>query len=189
MIEYNLIRSKRKTISIIVGRDGTVTVRAPLRIKQGDVDRFVISKTDWIEKKLKEVLEAKEEAESLDYLGPEEIGMLKKQAEQYIPERVEYYSKIVGVSYGKVSIRCQKRRWGSCSSKGDLSFNCLLMLLPREVCDSVIVHELCHRKHMDHSAAFYLEVRRVMPEYDENTAVLKKRGSAILARYEKTVGK
>lgn len=185
MIEYNLIRAKRKTISVIVGRGGSVTVRAPLRMKQADIECFVVSKSNWIENKLKEVLEAKEEADNLDYLSPEEIKKLKKQAGQYIPERVAFYSEIVGVSYGRISIRCQKKRWGSCSSKGDLSFNCLLMLLPQEVSDSVIVHELCHRKHMDHSAAFYREVRRVMPEYDKNTAVLKKQGAVILARIEK----
>ncbi|MBQ6684544.1 MAG: M48 family metallopeptidase, partial [Firmicutes bacterium] len=79
--------------------------------------------------------------------------------------RVAHYAPLVGVDYGRITIRNQKTRWGSCSSQGNLNFNCLLMLFPDEVIDSVVVHELCHRKHMNHSAKFYKEVERVFPEY------------------------
>ena len=83
----------------------------------------------------------------------------------HIPERVRHYAPLVGVSFGRITIRNQRSLWGSCSAKGNLNFNCLLMLTPPEVIDSVIVHELCHRKEMNHSKAFYAEVRRVFPDY------------------------
>ena len=88
----------------------------------------------------------------------------------------------MGVSYGRITIRCQKTRWGSCSAKGNLNFNCLLMLAPPEVADYVVVHELCHRKHMNHGAAFWSEVARILPDYARHRAWLKENGSRLLAR-------
>ena len=99
-----------------------------------------------------------------------------------IPERVKEYAPKVGVTYGRITIRNQRTRWGSCSSKGNLNFNCLLMLFPDEVIDYVVVHELCHRKHMNHSAAFYAEVARVFPEYRKYQKWLKENGGLYLAR-------
>ena len=95
---------------------------------------------------------------------------------------MRYYAPKVGVVYGSITIRCQKSRWGSCSSKGNLSFNCLLMLAPPEIIDSVVVHELCHRKEMNHSAAFYAHVLRVFPEYWTWRRWLKENGPALLLR-------
>ncbi len=102
------------------------------------------------------------------------------KAKAVIPQRVQYYAPIVGVDYGRITIRCQRTRWGSCSSKGNLNFNCLLMLMPEKVIDSVVVHELCHRKHMNHSAQFYAEVERVFPEYKKCRAWLKEHGGKII---------
>ena len=89
---------------------------------------------------------------------------------------------MVGTDYGRVTIRCQRTRWGSCSAKGNLNFNCLLLLAPPEALDSVVVHELCHRKHMNHSAAFYAEVLRVFPDYRKWNGWLREHGAALLAR-------
>ena len=86
------------------------------------------------------------------------IKELADKARIFIPERVKYYAEVIGVDYGRITIRCQKTRWGSCSSKGNLNFNCLLMLMPSEVIDYVVVHELCHIKQMNHSKAFWKEV-------------------------------
>ena len=88
------------------------------------------------------------------------------------------------MTYGRVSVRCQKTRWGSCSSKGNLNFNCLLMLTPDGVIDSIVVHELCHRKVMNHSGRFYAEVLKVMPDYAEHHGWLKEHGEMLLAMAE-----
>jgi predicted metal-dependent hydrolase len=110
------------------------------------------------------------------------IEELAEQAKRTIPARVAHYAAMLGVEYGRITIRTQKTRWGSCSSKGNLNFNCLLMLAPPEVLDSVVVHELCHRKHMNHSAAFYAEIARVMPDYKARHAWLKQNGNALMNR-------
>ena len=79
-------------------------------------------------------------------------------------------------------IRRQRSRWGSCSSKGNLNFNCLLLLAPPEVFDSVVVHELCHRREMNHSERFYAEVLHVFPEYWQWNRWLKENGKLLMAR-------
>jgi len=94
--------------------------------------------------------------------------------------RVEYFANIMGVTYGNITIRNQKTRWGSCSSKGNLNFNCLLMLAPSEILDYVVVHELCHRKQMNHSKAFWLEVEKVLPDYKESIEWLKEEGCQLM---------
>ena len=118
----------------------------------------------------------------VEKLTDAEINELKKEAESVIPRRVEYFAGVVGVEYGRITIRCQKTRWGSCSSKGNLNFNCLLMLAPHEVLDSVVVHELCHLKVMNHSQAFYDEVLRAYPNYREDHQWLKDHGGQLMAR-------
>ena len=114
---------------------------------------------------------------------PEEaIRKLTAQAKVYIPQRVSYYAPLLGVHPGRITIRKQKTRWGSCSTKGNLNFNCLLMLTPPEVIDSVVVHELCHLIEMNHSDRFYAEVLRVFPDYRRHHSWLRKHGPEIMAR-------
>ena len=108
------------------------------------------------------------------------IKELADKARIFIPERVKYYAEVIGVDYGRITIRCQKTRWGSCSSKGNLNFNCLLMLMPSEVIDYVVVHELCHRRVMDHSARFWAEVEREYPDYRRQIQWLNAEGEALL---------
>ena len=107
---------------------------------------------------------------------------LAEKALRTIPERVAYYAPKIGVSYGRISIRAQKTKWGSCSAEGNLNFNYLLMLAPPEVLDSVVVHELCHRKEMNHSPRFYTEVLRVFPEYKKHCRWLKDNGNVLHQR-------
>ena len=133
-------------------------------------------------KNIKKAAEYREKSENTEKLSGEEIKALADKAVKYIPERVKYYAPLAGVDYGRITIRNQKTRWGSCSQKGNLNFNCLLMLCPAEVIDSVVVHELCHRKHMDHSKDFYNEVYRVFPEYDRWNRWLKENGQFIMSR-------
>ncbi len=105
---------------------------------------------------------------------------LMKNAKEIIPVRTEHYAKIMGLSYGRVTIRKQRTRWGSCSSKGNLNFNCLLILTPPEVMDYVIVHELCHLMEMNHSKAFWTKVEEIMPYYRENRKWLKEKGGELI---------
>ena len=112
----------------------------------------------------------------------DEIHALGQKALEVIPERVKYYASLLGVTYGRITIRNQRSRWGSCSSKKNLNFNCLLMLTPPEVIDSVVVHELAHLKEMNHSDRFYAEVLRVFPDYWKWDRWLKEHGKNIMAR-------
>ncbi len=119
---------------------------------------------------------------SVPPLTGEELHALTEKALTCIPERVKFYAPQIGVTYGRITIRNQKTRWGSCSAKGNLNFNCLLMLTPPEVIDSVVVHELCHRKEMNHSNRFYAEVLRILPDYWKWHGWLKEHGEAIMRR-------
>ena len=177
MIEYTLIRSSRKTLGLQI-KDGKVIVRAPMRMPKAAIHAFVIKHADWIEAHLAKAAVG----QSLPKLSERELEELAEQAKRTIPARVAHYAAMLGVEYGRITIRTQKTRWGSCSSKGNLNFNCLLMLAPPEVLDSVVVHELCHRKHMNHSAAFYAEIARVMPDYKARHAWLKQNGAALMNR-------
>jgi predicted metal-dependent hydrolase len=93
---------------------------------------------------------------------------------------VQYFAPLVGVDYRRITIRSQKTRWGSCSSSGNLNFNCLLLLAPPEVLDYVVVHELCHRKEMNHAPRFWAEVGRVLPDYKKRNKWLKENGSRLM---------
>ena len=115
-------------------------------------------------------------------LSKEELQELVTQAVKLIPQKVHYYAQIIGVTYGRITIRNKRTRWGSCSGKGNLNFNCLLLLMPEEVLDYVVVHELCHRKEMNHSARFWEEVEKILPDYRQRRKWLKDNGGRIMDR-------
>ena len=181
---YTLIRSRRRSLGIEI-RDGELLVRAPMRASVREIEAFLLLKRDWILSHLSRAEQEQRAAENAGILTEEERKNLIREAKMRIPERVAYYADLAGVTYGRISIRCQKARWGSCSSKGNLNFNCLLMLTPPEVIDSVVVHELCHRKEMNHSRRFYEEVLRLYPDYRKWNAWLRKNGGVILKRVER----
>ena len=180
--EYTLIRSARRSIGIEIAPDGAVIVRAPRFATVRQIEALLAEKAGWIERARATARARTEAAEAAGVLSPEERKALAMKAKAYLPGRVAYYAALLGVTYGRITVRCQKTRWGSCSAQGNLNFNCLLMLTPPEVIDSVVVHELCHRKHMDHSPAFYAEVLRVFPDYKKWHAWLKRSGPVLLAR-------
>lgn len=181
-MEVTVIKSKRKTIAIQVNSDLSVTVRAPYGITEKYIEEFLNKNEIWISKQMHEIKVKKKSIESRDAenITLDKIKALADQALEIIPARVEYFAKIIGVTYGNITIRNQKTRWGSCSSKGNLNFNCLLMLAPPEVLDYVVVHELCHRKQMNHSKAFWVEVEKAFPAYKESIKWLKEEGSEIM---------
>lgn len=183
-IQITVIRSNRRTIAIQVNPDLTVTVRVPRSAKKRDIEQILWEKESWIQKHIEKMKDKKAQFEAMDAepFTDGEIQNLKEQASEYIPKRVECYAKVIGVDYGKITIRNQKTRWGSCSSKGNLNFNCLLMLAPPEVIDYVVIHELCHRKEMNHSKAFWREVEKVMPDYKKAKLWLKNEGSLLMSR-------
>ena len=168
-MEYKLIRSRRKTLGLEI-KLGEIIVRAPLRCPKREIDRFVISRADWIEPRLA-ASRAEAEKAAASPIGEAEQEKLKKAAREYLPARAEFYAQKLGVSFGSITVRCQKTRWGSCSKKG-----------APEVIDSVVVHELCHLKHFDHSPAFYADVLAVLPDYRRSEAWLKTEGRALIAR-------
>ena len=179
-----IIRSRRRSIGLEI-RAGELIVRAPLWVSEREIRRVLEERRDWIEKHLKKAEEEQKRMDAAEPLSAAELRALARQAKAYIPQRVAHYAPLVGVSYGRIFIRNQKTLWGSCSSRGNLNFNCLLMLTPPEVIDSVVVHELCHRKHMDHSQRFYAEVLRVYPEYRRWHRWLKQNGKLLMARARK----
>ena len=184
-MKVTVIRSNRKTVAIQVNSDLSVTVRAPRSASEKDIEEILKKKKAWISKHIEKIKETKDrfEAEPTEKLTREKVIALAEEALKVIPERVEYFAKVIGVTYGKITVRNQKTRWGSCSSKGNLNFNCLLMLAPPEVLDYVVVHELCHRKQMNHSKAFWLEVEKVLPDYKEARKWLKEEGSQMITLF------
>ena len=180
-IPYRVIRSSRRTISVQIAPSGEVLVRCPRRMSNADIRRFVESKSGWIEKHL----EKRTAAARLPAFSDGQLQALASQARQTVPERVAYFAPLVGVTYGRITIRSQHTLWGSCSGKGNLNFNCLLMLTPPEVLDYVVVHELCHRKEMNHSARFWAEVEHVMPDYEIQRKWLRENGTALISWLEK----
>lgn len=170
---YELIRAKRRSMSLKVDLDGTITVRTPYRTPVQTADWFVEGHRDWIEVRLR--AGARIMAERPSYTDRERAEG-RKQAAEVIKARCRYYAPVMGVSYGTVTIREQKTRWGSCSTKGNLNFNWKLVLMPPEILDYVVVHELAHRIQMNHSAAFWAEVGKILPDDKERRQWLKVNG-------------
>lgn len=176
-ITYKTIKSDRKTIAIQIMPEGNVVVRCPRRMRSDDIKRFVESKSGWIEKHL-----AACNPIEPSKLSEKEISKLREEARHLVTQRVKYYAPIIGVPYGQIAIRTQRTRWGSCSSKGNLNFNCLLALVPPDVLDYIVVHELCHRKELNHSERFWTEVGKVLPDYKIRKKWLKDNGANLIAR-------
>lgn len=177
-----LIRSDRRTISLEITPSGQVLVRAPKHMSEKEIQRFIDEKSSWLSKHLQK---RKEDMDSLQAEGrftEGEIERLIKLAKQVIPEKVAYYARLMEVTYGRITIRKQKTRWGSCSREGNLNFNCLLMMVPPEVLDYVVVHELSHRLEMNHSSRFWLQVENVIPNYRKPRKWLKEHGSRLMLR-------
>lgn len=170
-MDYEWIRSSRKTIAIQVKMDGCVVVRSPYGVTRKQVERFLVEKSEWVLMQQERLRRAeKKQYVITDEMRKRGICMAKK----LIPERVEYYAGIMGVSYGRITIREQKTRWGSCSSQGNLNFNWKLILMPEGALDYVVVHELAHRIEMNHSKTFWRIIEEVLPDYRERKGLLRE---------------
>ena len=180
--EYTLIRSDRRSIGLEITPKGELIVRAPRFASKAQIEGLLREKADWIARARARAAARSDAARAAGTLTAEELKTLAAQAKAYLPGRVAHFAAALGVDYGRITIRAQRTRWGSCSTQGNLNFNCLLMLTTPEVIDSVVAHELCHRRHMDHSAAFYAELARVCPDYRACRAWLAEHGPVLLAR-------
>ena len=167
-IPVDVVYSKRRTIGLEVQADGKVLMD------------FVNDRQEWIVEKwflIEKHRRKKAEAPKPDYEGnPEVEAFYRRAARKKITERTAWYAKIMGVTYGRISIRAAKTRWGSCSGEGNLNFHWKLILMPPEILDYVVVHELAHRKQMNHSPLFWAEVEKVLPDYKARRAWLKENG-------------
>ena len=179
----NVLFSNRKSISIQIKEDLSIQVRAPLYCGSKQVNSFIESHKTWIYQKWVD-LDSKQAAK--ERLTGEEAKRaaklerkFRKAAKEYIPYRVEYFHQMTGGNYTSITIRDQKSRWGSCSSNGTLSFNYRLMMAPAHILDYVVVHELCHLTHMNHSPAFWAMVESILPDYKECKKWLKEHGDEL----------
>ncbi len=183
-VPVEVIKTKRRTFEVQVKNDGKVILRAPLQVADDYICAFLTENAEKIEKYRIKIY-ARNNAKNnvkVECYSKEDMKRFAEMASKVIPERVKYYAEILGVTYGKITIRNQKTRWGSCSFDGNLSFNCLLMETPPEVIDSVVVHELCHRKCMNHSKLFYANVYKIFPEYDKWNNWLKQNGWLLIKK-------
>ena len=218
MIEINkLVRSKRKTLSLIVEPDGTLTVRAPLRMKEADIWGFIEAKKNWIKRKQAQALKDVPvplrfvDGEKFLYLGQEiplriiqdgqpalvMDGVFKltksaqpqaeayldkwyrKQARKVITERISHFARNHDFAVRKIRISSARTRWGSCSSKGTLSFTWRLVMAPMEIIDYVVVHELCHLKELNHSKSYWERVAAILPDYKIRRKWLRENGGKL----------
>ena len=187
-ITCEVVRSKRRSYGIVVDEEGCVTIRIPLRGSMMTARKLAWDKQEWIYEKVLLQRQRKQQREALqaeteEKYTPEQRAGLEKRyrqaAREYIPKRADYFAQRIGVSYERIRIAEQKTRWGSCSSRGTLSFNWKLMLAPPKVLDYVVVHELCHRKEMNHSPRFWKLVEEIIPDYKEYRKWLKENGNTL----------
>ncbi len=182
--EYNVEvrRSKRKSAAIKITADMQIVVFVPLYVSDNEIEKMVISKSKWIDKHMLKVQSTIDERSKLEKITFEQVKELADQAVEYIPKRVKYYAEKENFVYNKITIKNLVSRWGSCSTKGNLNFNCLLMLTPDYVIDYIVVHELCHLREMNHSEKFWAEVEKIMPDYQRAELWLKQNGGNLISR-------
>ena len=164
LFDYKVIKTNRKTIAIQVTIDGAIVVRAPLKMNDEAIERFVIDKKAWLEKA---IVSQRNKAKTKKSYSQEDIASLRLKAKEIIPLKVDYFSKIMGVEPKSIKITSAKTRYGSCSSQNTLNFSLYLMDKDERFIDYVVVHELAHIKHHNHSKQFYEFVQRFIPNYKE----------------------
>lgn len=186
--EVRLIRSSRRSLAAEIMPDGTVILRAPQRMPEQEIRRFVTEKSADIERHVQKRRAQHDQIAALPPFTAQDIRGMARRAAEVIPQRVAYFAQKIGVTYGRITIRNQKTRWGSCTAEGNLNFNCLLIEAPPEVLDSVVVHELCHRLHANHSKDFYAAVYRAFPDYERCSKWLRDNGGMLIGRMEAGLG-
>ncbi|MDY3248775.1 MAG: SprT family zinc-dependent metalloprotease [Candidatus Choladocola sp.] len=175
-IPCTVIRSSRKSLGLEIRADGSIVVRAPYRVSEKQINSFLCRKSSWITEHRSRVLTRTQEKQQHPVISEAEKKRMRELAEYVFSVKTARFAQIAGVAYGKITVRDQKTRWGSCSSRGNLNFNFRLMMAPEEIQDYVVVHELCHRKFMNHSPQFWAEVEKILPDYRERRIWLRENG-------------
>lgn len=182
-LPYAVVYSRRKTCAISISADAKITLRLPLGTSDSQIRRLLLDKQGWIITHYLDAVKQRENRPVSDLTQAQRTALEKRYIEaarSYFPKRVSYFLPLTGGSFERITIRGQKTRWGSCSAKGTLSFNWRLMLAPPAVLDYVVVHELCHLTHMDHSRAFWALVESVCPDYRTHRKWLKEHGHELV---------
>ena len=167
-MDYTVIYSDRKTISLSV-KNGVITVRAPRRTSRSFIENFIKKNTRFIETHLPREMARTEKYRSLT---DADILRLKKEARKYFLTKTQEYSNIMGLKHSRITITSAKTRFGSCSSKGNISFSYRLMLYPEPAREYVVVHELAHLVQMNHSKSFYAIIEKTLPDFRERKKLL-----------------
>ena len=168
MRTYELIRSRRKTLALELTQDGRLLVRAPLKLAKREIERFIDAHEDWICRNLEKV----RSCPPLPEPDSQETDALKAQARAVLPDKVAYWSGVMGVQPSGLKITTAKKRYGSCSSRHSLCFSCYLMRSPEAAVDLVVVHELCHIREMNHGPRFYALLEHYLPDWRERKKML-----------------
>ncbi len=223
--EYQLIKGRRKSLSILIEKAGGIIVKAPLYSSATEIQKLVEKKADWIVKKTEQAVELEKNRPAHHYVNGETFYfrgrpltlnlivnqdrnriMVKKQADtllivspvsdsetvknavvkwyrerarEVLQQKVCYFQKFIGKSVGDIRIKEQKSRWGSCSAKGNLNFNWKIIMAEDNMIDYLVVHELCHRLHMNHSKEFWESVGKLIPDYKTKEKWLKENGTQL----------
>lgn len=171
-VRYTVRRYRlSKCVRVIVHKDARVVVTAPKWMSAREIHGFVTLREGWIQTQLTKTTKidpAIIEENRLDYLKK------RNQSLAWVRSKVEELAKAHNFEYNRITVRNQKTRWGSCSSRGNLSFHYKIAFLPERLARYLIIHELCHLKEMNHSSRFWMLVEGIIPEYRENVRDLKK---------------
>jgi predicted metal-dependent hydrolase len=170
-VSYTIKKSKRaRRLRIQITPRG-VTVTIPHRFSLIQAEKFVVSRLAWIHKSLAEM----KNKNSAPWVGTvKEYHDHKARATKLIKDRVVFWAKVGGFKYKSISIKNQRSKWGSCTKAGKLNFNYRLYFLPQDLVDYVVVHELCHLRHMNHSRAFWHLVGDIYPGYANAKKLLRR---------------
>ena len=171
MEQYELIRSRRKTLAVEITRDGRVVVRAPMRAAKREIDAFISAHNDWIAKHLDE--QRRRAALMPPEPSMDELRAMAEKARELIPPKVAHWSRVMGLYPTGITITAARTRYGSCSGKNRLSFSCFLLNYPDAAIDLVVVHELCHIQEKNHGPGFYALLSRYLPDHKERKKLLK----------------
>lgn len=168
-MDYKVVKSNRKTMSLSISDDLIPVVRVPYFVSDTVIDNFVSDNRNWIES----AVDKKKRYLQKFNLTEDEIKLLTEKAKEIVLKKVEYFSSIMNLHPTGVKITKAKKRFGSCNAKNSLCFSCFLMNYPEKAIDYVVVHELSHIKHHNHSRDFYQLVEQYIPDYKECEKLLK----------------